>query len=49
MLLLIAGVLAVLWLLGFVAHVGGDLIHLVIVVAIIVFVYDLITRRRSQV
>lgn len=46
MLLLIAGILAVLWLLGFIGHVGGGLIHVVLVVAVIVFIYHLITGRK---
>ncbi len=40
-------VLLVLWLLGFGLHVGGSLIHLLLVVAVIVFVINLITGRRS--
>ena len=33
-------VLFVLWALGFGYHVGGDLIHLVIVVAVILLIYN---------
>ena len=40
-------VLLVLWLIGLVAHIGGGLIHLLLVVAIIVFVINLITGRRT--
>ena len=39
-------VLAVLWLLGLLAHVGGGLIHLLLVVAVVVFIYNLIVGRR---
>jgi len=46
MLLTIAIILVVLWLLGFTLNIGGGLIHLLIVIALIVFVYDMITRRR---
>jgi Family of unknown function (DUF5670) len=43
-------VLVVLWLLGFlVAHVGGGLIHLLLVIAVIVLVYNLVTGRRAGV
>ena len=43
----IAVVLFVLWLLGFFAlHVGGGLIHLLLVLAVIVVLYRLITGRR---
>ena len=41
----IVGILLVLWLLGLVAHVGGALIHIVLVAAVIVFIYNLVTRR----
>jgi hypothetical protein len=47
MLLTIAGILVLLWLLGFLGHIGGDLVHILIVVAIIVFIYDFIVRRRN--
>jgi hypothetical protein len=40
-------VLLVLWLLGFIAHVGGGLIHLLLVVALVVLVINLITGRRT--
>lgn len=40
-------ILLVLWLLGFIAHIGGALIHLILVVAVIVLIYNLITRRRA--
>jgi hypothetical protein len=42
----IAVILFILWLLGFfVMHVGGGLIHLLLVIAVIVIVYRLITGR----
>jgi hypothetical protein len=37
--------LFVFWLLGFVAHVGGGLIHLLLVVAVIVAAFNLLTGR----
>lgn len=40
-------VLAVLWLLGFLGHIGGGLIHLLLVAAVIVFIYNLVVGRRS--
>jgi len=47
MLWTIAVILFVLWLLGFVAlHVDGGLIHLLLVIAVIVIVYQLVTGRR---
>ena len=47
MLMTIALILAILWLLGFIGHVGGGLIHLLLVVALIVFIYNLVVGRRS--
>jgi hypothetical protein len=40
-------ILLILWLLGFTLHVGGGLIHLLIVVAVIVLIYNLVTGRRG--
>lgn len=46
MLWTIAVVLLILWLVGaFVVPIGGGLIHLLLVIAIIVVVYRLITGR----
>jgi hypothetical protein len=46
MLLTIAIVLGILWLLGVVAiHITSPLIHLVIIIAVVVFIYDLIVGR----
>jgi len=39
-------VLIVLWLLGFSLHVAGGLIHLLLVIALIVFVVQLLTGRK---
>ena len=47
MLYTIIGILVVLWLLGFSLHMGGGLIHALLVIAAIVFLYNLIVRRRS--
>ena len=40
-------VLFVLWLLGFAMHIGGGLIHFLLVLAVIVFVFNLLTGRRT--
>jgi hypothetical protein len=40
-------ILVVLWLLGFSLHMGGGLIHALLVIAAIVFLYNLLVRRRS--
>ena len=47
MLWTILDVLVVLWLLGFVSQVGGNLIHILLVVAVIVLIYNLVIGRRS--
>ncbi len=39
-------ILIVLWLLGFIAHVGGALIHLLLVIAVVVLIINLIQGRR---
>ena len=48
MLWTIFAILLVMWLLGFGFHVGGGLIHLLLVVAVVVLVWNLITGRRSS-
>jgi Family of unknown function (DUF5670) len=46
MLWTIVAVLVVLWLLGLVGGVGGSLIHALLVIAAIVFIYNLVSGRR---
>jgi hypothetical protein len=46
MLWTIVVVLVILWLLGFSLHVGGALIHLLLVVAVVVVIVSLLTGRR---
>lgn len=40
-------VLVALWLLGLIGNIGGGLIHALLVIACIVFIYNLINRRRA--
>jgi hypothetical protein len=40
-------ILVVLWLIGLLAHIGGGLIHLLLVIALIVFIWNLVTGRRG--
>lgn len=48
MLWTIAIILLVLWALGFLAfHVAGSVIHLLLVIALAVVVYQLVTGRRA--
>lgn len=42
----LAVVLVILWALGFSASIGGGLIHLLLVLALIAIVYNLLTGRR---
>ena len=46
MLYTIAVIILILWLLGFITHVGGGLIHLLLVIVVIVVVIQLVTGRR---
>ena len=41
----LAGILIIFWLLGLVLNIGGGLIHALIVIAVILFVFDVIGRR----
>ena len=47
MLFTIAVILLVLWLLGFSLSIGGNLIHLLLVVALVVVVINLVSGRRG--
>jgi hypothetical protein len=40
-------ILVILWILGFSFHIGGGLIHILLVIALCVLVYNLIIGRRS--
>jgi hypothetical protein len=40
-------ILIILWLLGFSLHIGGSLIHILVVLAVIVLIYNLLTGRRG--
>ena len=41
-------VLFVFWILGFLLHFGGGLIHLVLVIAVILIVVNLLTGRGAR-
>ena len=47
MLWTIIAILVVLWLLGMIGGVGGSLIHLLLVIAAVVLIFELITGRRA--
>ncbi len=38
-------VLFILWLLGFSLHIGGGLIHIILVIAVIVLIFNLLSGR----
>jgi len=48
MLWAIFAILLIMWLLGYGLHFGGGLIHLLLVVAVIVVLYNLLAGRRSS-
>ena len=39
-------IILILWLIGFLAKLGGSLIHLLLIVAVVVLVLQLVTGRR---
>lgn len=46
MIMTIVGILVVLWILGLIFHIAGGFIHILIIAAIIIFLWNLITGRR---
>ena len=40
-------IVLILWLLGFITSTAGSLIHLLLVVALVVLIYNLLTGRRA--
>jgi hypothetical protein len=42
-------ILFVLWVLGFAIHIGGGLIHLLLVIALVLLVFNLVTGRGARV
>jgi Family of unknown function (DUF5670) len=49
MLWTIFAVLLILWLLGFTLSIGGSMIHLLLVVALVVLVINLLSGRRGAI
>jgi len=41
-------IILVLWLLGFSLHIAGGLIHLLLVLALVVLIFNLLSGRRSN-
>lgn len=40
-------ILFILWIIGLVAHFGGGLIYILLVIAIILVIFNLLTGRRT--
>lgn len=49
MLWTVVGVLVVLWLLGLIGNIGGGLIHILLVLAVIVIAYNFLTGRSRRI
>jgi len=43
----IIGILLILWLLGLIFKIGGAVIHVLLVIAIVVFIFNHITGRKK--
>ena len=41
--------LFVFWILGFALHIGGGLIHLLLVIALVLLVFNILTGRGARV
>ena len=44
----IVAILVILWLVGLLVHIGGGLIHLLLVLAVIVLLYNLFVGARAR-
>jgi uncharacterized membrane protein YtjA (UPF0391 family) len=42
-------IMLILWLLGFSLHIGGGLIHILLVVAVVILILNLVTGSRRTV
>ena len=49
MLWTLIAILFAFWLIGLLAHIGGAFIHLVLVVAVVLFIVNLLTGSRTVV
>ena len=46
MLWTVIGLLVLFWILGAIAHIGGGLIHILLVVALVALIFNLLSGRR---
>jgi hypothetical protein len=44
----IVAIFLILWLLGFTLHIAGSLIHLLLVIAVVIFLANLVMGRRNN-
>ena len=44
---LIVVILVILWLAGFALKIGGGIVHILLVIALIIVIYRLVTGRRA--
>ena len=44
----LGGIVALIWVLGILFKVGGNLIHILVVVAVIIFMVDMITGKQKN-
>jgi hypothetical protein len=42
-------ILFAFWVAGFALHIGGSLIHLILVVALVLFIFNVLTGRGARV
>lgn len=48
MLRAVVAIFLILWLLGFALHIAGNLIHLLVVVALVILIIDFMFRKRTK-
>ncbi|GAA0480708.1 hypothetical protein IRB23M11_12150 [Alkalibacterium sp. m-11] len=48
MLWTLIGLLILFWILGLVFEIAGGLVHILLVIALIVFIFNMITGRRGR-
>ena len=49
MLYTLISLLVLFWIVGLVAHIGGSLIHGLLVLALIIFIFNFITGRKTSI
>lgn len=41
--------LVLFWVIGLIAHIGGSLIHALLVVALVIFIFNYVTGRKTNI